>query len=58
LMMAADVGNAQMVESLLAARADPKLRDKKNRTALDWAKAKKRLKVIQILEAQGETNTP
>ena len=53
LMTAAAAGNADAVRTLLAAKADPTLRDSQNQTALMIATLKGRAKVVEALREFG-----
>jgi uncharacterized protein len=48
---AARAGHAQIVQSLLAAGADPSIQDSEGRTALDLARAHQQDGIIQILQS-------
>ncbi len=49
LMVAASIGSVEAIELLLAAGADPALRDQKSRSALDWAQERDHAKAVQRL---------
>ncbi len=51
LMYAAQRARTENLERLLAAGADPTLRDNNGRQALDFAREKNRKKMIVLLEA-------
>lgn len=50
LMAAASVGRVEIIQKLLDQKADPKLTDNKKRTALDYARARKREAAVKLLE--------
>ena len=52
LMAAASTGNIDQLERLLDEGADLQAKDKKERTALDWAKERKRHKVVEFLKSR------
>ena len=52
LMAAASVGRVEIIQTLLDHEADPTLKDKKDRTALDYARSRKRDAAIKLLEKQ------
>lgn len=49
LMFAADAGDAEVCQLLLAARADPTLKDDDGDTALDWAASRKHSMASELL---------
>ena len=49
LMAASDVGHTETVQAPLAGGADPTLKDKSGRTAIDLAKAKRHSDVARML---------
>jgi ankyrin repeat protein len=56
LMSAADAGNAETVEALLAFKADPAARDRNNQTALMLATVRGQDKVVETLRNHGVTD--
>jgi ankyrin repeat protein len=52
LIYVASNGNAAAVEELLKLGADPKLKDKDGKTALDWAKYQKHDSVVAVLKGK------
>jgi ankyrin repeat protein len=53
LMKASRLGDTDMVKLLLFRGAEVNLRDEKDKSALDYANARKRFKIIELLKASG-----
>ena len=52
LMLAAGRGNADIIKLLLAANANPSLKDRQGRSAVDWARLKNREAAVELLSTQ------
>jgi ankyrin repeat protein len=57
LMAAASLGRVEVLQPLLDHKADPNLTDKKGRTALEYARGRKREKAATILEKVTKSKT-
>ncbi len=58
LMYAASVGDATTIKLLLRHGANPKMRDRDGRTALDWARDVNKIAVIRVLEDVTQPQKP
>ena len=58
LHFAAVMGRPQIIKILLAAKADPQVRDISGKTALDWAIARQHSDCVELLRSARQVHTP